>query len=725
MALYNYLSHIRQLLAEDQLSLALQQLRTLLENSPKLSEVIQQLGRFADLSRQIRLGVMDAEIARVGKNQIRFAVLELLDEIEKEGAKPALKTELERAVQISHSKNVASGTFQAGGNIRIGDEIHYHQGLKIPRLLTGLPFIPENFQGREIELLHIHQRLFAPQGNLLLLVNGEGGIGKTSLASRYFYTYQEHYAHLAWVFSEKNLGSALLQMAIPLGLQFDEKADTMARLQGLLQHLFELKKPCLLVIDNANDLAELRQYLPLLQRCSNFHLLFTTRISDFPQVAFYKIDPLPQEQALQIFKSHYPAFESSEEGLFFEIYQAVQGNTLVLELLAKNLRNFNNKLKKHYQLADLRRDLEQGLLQLSKTSTIDVRYQAKGEGLRSEKIEVIIAAMYELGELSEAERQLLSVFAVLPAESIPFERLETLLPAQDELDKTLFDLAQKGWLEYNDEAAAFKCSPVVQEVVRLKQKEELLEYCRTLVKSLCEQLDVEHRHLDNYLHSSLFLRYGEVVLDSFSMADDDLGTLWQNIGYFYADTGDLLKALDAFQGMERTQSGLLEENPDDPDFKNGLAISYSKLGETHSDLGNLQQALTFFEQYNNLKKELFASYPQNVSFKNVLALSYQWLGIVHRSLNNLEQALHSFQEFLELEEALSKDYPFNVSFQKNLAYAHKFLGLFYRDQKSDAIQAKTYFQQCLDIWQELAETYPAYAEFSRQFNWVKETLKAL
>jgi len=36
---------------------------------------------------------------------------------------------------------------------------------------------------------------------LLLLVNGEGGIGKTTFASRYYHQYADEYAHVGWVFA--------------------------------------------------------------------------------------------------------------------------------------------------------------------------------------------------------------------------------------------------------------------------------------------------------------------------------------------------------------------------------------------------------------------------------------------------------------------------------------------------------------------------------------------
>jgi hypothetical protein len=81
--------------------------------------------------------------------------------------------------------------------------------------------LPEKFLGRTEELQAIKDKLFA--GNHLLhLVNGEGGIGKTSLASHYYHTYQTEYAHVAWLLSEKNIANALLTLAGPLALQFED-----------------------------------------------------------------------------------------------------------------------------------------------------------------------------------------------------------------------------------------------------------------------------------------------------------------------------------------------------------------------------------------------------------------------------------------------------------------------------------------------------------------------
>lgn len=83
----------------------------------------------------------------------------------------------------------------------------------------------------------------------------------------------------------------------------------------------------------------------------------------------------------------------------------------MLELFAKNLNHFNNRLKKRYLLADLKRDVEQGLLRLSQSAPVPTRYQ----GLRQATPEEIISAMYDISDLPKEETALLAAFAALPS----------------------------------------------------------------------------------------------------------------------------------------------------------------------------------------------------------------------------------------------------------------------------------------------------------------------
>ena len=126
----SFLSEIRNLIASDDLLAALKQLRRLLDNSPKLDEIILQSARFHDIRRQIRLGVVNHAEANLTQNQIRAGLLDLLREIEDSIAEtsarpdaPALREEMERAISVVNSKNVVTGsTITAGGNVHIGDK---------------------------------------------------------------------------------------------------------------------------------------------------------------------------------------------------------------------------------------------------------------------------------------------------------------------------------------------------------------------------------------------------------------------------------------------------------------------------------------------------------------------------------------------------------------------------------------------------------------------------
>ncbi|MCY7328848.1 MAG: hypothetical protein LH618_09885 [Saprospiraceae bacterium] len=125
-----YLKNIRNLIAQNELDEAIKQLRLLLENSPKLDEIILQSARFHDIRRQIRLGVVSHAEATLTQNQIRAGLLDLLRDIEDSTAETstrpnaaALREEMEHAISVVNSKNVVTdSTITAGGNVHIGDK---------------------------------------------------------------------------------------------------------------------------------------------------------------------------------------------------------------------------------------------------------------------------------------------------------------------------------------------------------------------------------------------------------------------------------------------------------------------------------------------------------------------------------------------------------------------------------------------------------------------------
>lgn len=125
----NFSEQIEAFISKDDLPSAMNLLRRLLKNSPKLDEVIQQSGRYSDVSKQIRLGTIDYEKASITKNQIRFAVIDMWRDIEAStSTNPVTQKEvadfgqsLTSFMNISKSKNVVTGKIKAGGKVIVGD----------------------------------------------------------------------------------------------------------------------------------------------------------------------------------------------------------------------------------------------------------------------------------------------------------------------------------------------------------------------------------------------------------------------------------------------------------------------------------------------------------------------------------------------------------------------------------------------------------------------------
>jgi tetratricopeptide (TPR) repeat protein len=639
---------------------------------------------------------------------------------------------------------------------------------KTPRFLTQKPFNTNFFIGRDTDLAAIETD-YQKNNHLLVLVNGEGGMGKTTLAARYWFLHEARYTHLAWVFADRGIGNALISLSGSLGVSFSPNDNEATQIIRITEAINNLESPCLLVFDNANDAKDLEKHFVTLRRLSNCQVLLTSRVTALQDVPVHRVKPLDSAFAVQVFTEHYPKYSESDAPLLNSLLHAVGFNTLVIELLAKNLTVFN-KFKTQYSLATLVADLQQRGLLAVQGKAVKTLYQA--DTLRTETPDSIIAAMYDVSALSDMERYLLNNFAILPAENIPYTRfIELLKPDNSDIfDDSLSSLQQKGWIDYFETTGDFKISPVIQHITKLKNKTTLLDDCDTLIDTLKDELHPDNIHKDNYTFSAIFSRYAETVVAAFDAPNYNAALLCERIGTYYTTIGNLDKAL-AFYEKERAISqelcvlqpddeynknvlaisyeklgtthtslgnldkalGLYEEyyrlaaalyaaNPNNVEFKNGLAISYQFLGNTHTSLGNLDKALGFYEELNKLFEELYAANPNNVEFKNGLAISYERLGGTHTSLGNLDKALGFYEESNRLGKELYAANPNNVAFKNGLAVSYSQLGRFYQDKNQDKKQARIYFEQCQTLWTELATSFPSYVEFQKNLKWVQGRL---
>lgn len=84
-------AQVRAKIGQGKLEQALRDMKQLLENSPKLDEVIHQSGRFKAIQKQIHLGTVSYENADLTTNQISSGLLALLREMETGESEPTIQ----------------------------------------------------------------------------------------------------------------------------------------------------------------------------------------------------------------------------------------------------------------------------------------------------------------------------------------------------------------------------------------------------------------------------------------------------------------------------------------------------------------------------------------------------------------------------------------------------------------------------------------------------------
>jgi tetratricopeptide (TPR) repeat protein len=265
--------------------------------------------------------------------------------------------------------------------------------------------------------------------------------------------------------------------------------------------------------------------------------------------------------------------------------------------------------------------------------------------------------MYNLGNLSDDQLKLLSVFAALPPEKIPFDHLEVLVTFLDDLEETLDELQELGWVEESE--SSYRCSPVVQAVVRDKNGE-----WRNILPLLLSEIN-DHLASDQSGNLKIgikaarpFVTYGEAIAPFLPRKEQNL-FFYQQLMHFYNSSGDLRASMNWGRKMNSLAKDLLKDDPDNRNLKNSLAISYSKLGSTHASLGQLTKALEFFDIQTNLFEELHRDFPDNVGFKNGLAISYVKLGEMAQEAT--EKQVH-YRKAEQLWIELTDDSPGNAQF---------------------------------------------------------------
>ena len=203
----------------------------------------------------------------------------------------------------------------------------------IPKVLTKQTGLANDidFVGRKEELQKVDEIL--NKDSMLLLLNGIGGIGKSTLASYYLNQKKNNFDYYGFIQVNEDIK---LSLASALGTSLDLKSEKIDDLFAeIMNKLQNLKGKKLLIIDDVKEIDNQLDEMNLLMTLKNsgFKILFTSRETKeyIPQ---YFLNVMSLEDARELFLKHYPTDEMDKVD---KILEYLDYHTLFIEITAKTL----------------------------------------------------------------------------------------------------------------------------------------------------------------------------------------------------------------------------------------------------------------------------------------------------------------------------------------------------------------------------------------------------
>lgn len=577
----------------------------------------------------------------------------------------------------------------SGDNIA-GDKNVYLPDEKIyPKFLTSnFPtFNSDNFVGRKSTLEKLHDLL--EEGKKTLLLNGLGGIGKTSVAQMYCHTHEAHYDHFLWLSLTDSFENALtLATGLHQTLGIASTDEPKQIIANIFRTLNIISGNNLLIIDNADDSLKLyTDHLP-----PTWKVLVTSREKMDDRFTEYPLGVLDFEEAKLLFAQYFTKTTFTDEELK-ALCEEIGYHTLTLELLAKTLQE-SLELQ---TITELTQYLQDNRLDAEELQEEVFTQHSKEE----REIYTHLIQAFTLAGLEEEEKWLLLQFAVLPP--IAHEGKDFLSWIQKEDTRAygnlLKKLTKKGWIERKNNS--FGMHRLTQRLIRY-QVEVSYENCKGLVDtfeglleldqskdnpidkfkwinygvSLCSNIKENHMQIadlnnwtarsfwdrGNYLQSEMHLQKALFIAqklnysDSINEFNNNLGILYRNMGR-YEDAAKLLKI-----ALEDDLKNLGEEHPN-------VAVRQSNLANIYGSMGRYKEAIDLLDTALNFaKKNLGEGHPDVATRQSNLAIVYRKMGRYEDASNLLGMALASnLKNF-------GKGHPSVATNQSNLAVVFQKMG---------------------------------------------------
>ena len=521
------------------------------------------------------------------------------------------------------------------------------------RLLTSEPTRNIEFVGRVDEIKEIKENLVA--NNLIYIVNGIGGVGKSELSYEYFHQYKNNYKKTAFIELSDDI---TLEEAFIIKFKEKFQLDTF---DAIIRRLQEFPERNLFLIDNLERIEDFKKLKPL---NTKFDLLITTRSKAIDTKYQLNLNTLTPEDAKKLFLSIYNEDENIKDILVY-----LDNHPLFINLTAKSLE------KGFTSLEELRDDIKYNRIS---------KINSKEAQTFQEHLHKRFNNQFE-NEKDEELKILLQKLAIFPSIEIDLDVFTKLLDIKKSKLQMLVD---RGWLSQKENK--YKLHQIIKTFIL---EEHQLNYSDIthIFKILSTYIDPDDSTLiANKLNN--YIPIIESFLNLYEKQDDNyIGDILDSLTYLHYSLAQYDKSLEMQQKSSNIRVKLFGE------YAEITTKNYNLLGVIYSAKGNYDKALYFYEKSLEIKEKLLGNSHIDT------AMNYNNLATVYMKKGDDDKAVSLFEKTIKIIENILGRNHYSISFAyNNLASAYL--------EKGDDDKALSFYKKSLKIVEEvLGNNHPSTA----------------
>lgn len=547
---------------------------------------------------------------------------------------------------------------------------------KVLSLQNSVILNNHNFIGRKEELEEIHD-IMINEGKLF--ISGMGGIGKSELVKKYANTYEKEYETIIFLSFDVSIINTILNSP---NLEI-ENMNRMQKADGQLEtdkEFFDrkLKKlksitsvKTLIIIDNF-DVSYDDELLNLLD--GKYQLIFTTR-NDFRDTGIKNIDIKAfqnDKDKLMLFEQYYGrSLKEDSVDVLLKIFELVNGHTLLIELIAKVMRE--TRKKPTLMLEEL---TTKGIINQKDM----VEYKQKNVSIQS-----CLEKLFNISDLSSSKKYILMNLTFFPISGFDFEEFMDL--CHIETGKDINDLIKKSWIIHDWASDFIALHPLINELI-IKECHPDLENCKILFEEITKKdswsLKSKQRKVYGAIIYNMYLKFPIITKDNISN--------YINIAKFFRDLEYYDMALKVSFDILEIQKKIHGENSYEVAKTCDLIrFIYNKSYQIKKADEWNEKAIQILRNINTDNNYLLADCLKSRAF------SYIKVGNPNMAIALLKEAYSIFSSTLESNHrkigstylALSRAYNLLKDYPKALDYAQKSYDIFVLQNTLDSDETQT------------------------------------